>query len=158
MFICRFLSHHVTQGAIWVWLGKRLQELELMRVLFSWLFWLSASAAAAAAVLVTNSCMSNISTLRLVLFLILIATSCGMNFPHTLTLLCFFSIKCVSNSVLIAEKGKKKKSEKKLQFGWKSVDFCIFTVHIKKGFSYFSVTSIAVDVDSHHHAVELHMR
>nr|GMC55424.1 hypothetical protein Iba_scaffold30864CG0010 [Ipomoea batatas]GME10587.1 hypothetical protein Iba_scaffold10277CG0010 [Ipomoea batatas] len=40
-----------------------------------------------------NSCTSNISTLRLVLFLIWIATSCGTNLPHTLTLLCFCSIK-----------------------------------------------------------------
>uniref|UniRef100_M1A4K0 CHP-rich zinc finger protein n=1 Tax=Solanum tuberosum TaxID=4113 RepID=M1A4K0_SOLTU len=34
-----------------------------------------------------KSCISNISTLLFVFFLIFIATSCGMKFPQTITLL-----------------------------------------------------------------------
>lgn len=45
-----------------------------------------------------SSSTSSISTLRFIFFLIFIATSAGLNLPHTYTLLFCFSIKCVSIS------------------------------------------------------------
>ena len=158
------------------------QEL-LLKGLMIWSFWWSRSPFSSSLVLfMNNSCTSKISTLRLVFFLILIAMSCGINLPHTLTLLCFSSIKCVSNSILIYKYTCITKVIRKLKryivqttklyilivrFGFKFVRIYFWTLskkphtqisitlHVKKCFPYFSAATIAVYVDPQDHTAEL---
>lgn len=77
-----------------VWLHELTQNLEE----FEHNHWLVITGGVWSVCSSLTSWISSISTLRFIFFLIFIATSEGLNLPHTLTLHCCFSTKCFSIS------------------------------------------------------------
>ena len=99
------------------------------------------------------SLTSRISTRRLVRFLILMATSCGLKAPHTMTRPCFLSIRWLSSSA----------KTKKFQISLPNRGFRhhhrwaagVFTLHLEERPPDPLVAPVAVDVHPQGHAVGL---
>lgn len=75
------------------------------------------------------SLTSRISTRRLVRFLILMATSCGLKMPHTMTRPCFLSIRWLCSS----EKKEEKGSEKSLKPNFQASQMGSWSVYLASG-------------------------
>lgn len=102
-----------------------------------------------------TSLTSRISTRRLVRFLILMATSCGLKVPHTITRPCFLSIRWLSSSSKTKQKkeGFREVSQTEVfrhHHRWAAGEF---TLHLEERPPDPLVAPVAVDVHPQGHAV-----